>query len=428
MGLDLSRAQVRPARSKRDLARAVEFLKTARAEEVALGHPEERGAVRLCEMDGELVAALILDPSPLRLRDVDVRCARILETGGEDGRRRFRETGDRDLFVYVLEEALGYLWMKRYPIAFVHGELALYPAHGFVPCFYHPRIYLDVATALTLPAPYRVRHLKSDDAARLLELRACNRRWKPVVFAMGVPPFHHFCVENRAREVKGYVSLEARPDSAWNPPLFIPEVEVEDRAAARTILQHCAKQARRLGLEAMHFPLGPGHPVARLCLELGGHAVVKGAAIDPFLDEEMVHLVDPSLLVAELAPFFERRLASDEGRAVDAAIPIATGGGSWFLRIKEGRVSCTSLAEKVADSVELPQWQLTQLLAGYRGVTELDVDLTAAQEDVLRLILPKTWPYSLPDPDLWADVPPLRPYAPVAAAAVRETTLPWGQP
>jgi hypothetical protein len=423
--LDLSRARVRPARTERDIARAVEFLETRRAEEIVLGHPEERGAIRLCEVDGELVAALMLDPLPLRLRDVDVPCARILESGGEDGRSRFRETGDRDLFVYMVEEALGYMWFKRYPIAYVHGELALYPAHGFVPCFYHPRVYLDVDTALHLPATYRVRRLKTDDTAKLVELRERNRRWKPVVFATGVPAFHHYCVETENRDVKGYFSLKADPDATWTPKLFVPEVEVEDPAAARTILRHCAVEAERLGLKETHFPLGPGHPVARVCLELGGHAEVKGAATDPFLDEEMIHLVDPSHLVSALAPFFERRLASDEGRAVDTVVFISGAAGAWRLQIQGGRVTCTALEQWVPGCVELPRWQFTQLLTGYRGVNELDADLSPAQQETLGMILPKTWPYSLSDPDLWSGVPPPRPYAAAAARVVEQTSLPW---
>lgn len=423
--VDLSRARVRPARSERDIARAVEFFGTRRAEEVVLGHPEERGAVRLCEVGGELVAALLLDPSPLRLRDVDVRCARILETGGEDGRSHFRRTGDRNLFVHLVEEALGYLWCRRYPIAYVHGELALYPAHGFVPCFYHPRVYLDVDGALRIPAPYRVRRVKTDDTARLVELRDRNRRWKPVVFATGVPPFHHYCVVSDRREVKGYFSLEADPDAAWTPKLFVPELEVEDHAAARTILWHCAVEARKLGLKEMHFPLGPGHPVARVCLELGGRAEVKGAATNPFLDEEMIHVVDPARLVAALAPFFERRLASDAGRAVDAVLCISAAAEAWRLQVSAGKVSCTALDKWAPGCIELPRWQFTQLLAGYRGVDELDADLSPAQRETLALILPKTWPYSLPDPDLWNDVPPPKPYAPGATRVVEATSLPW---
>ena len=45
--------------------------------------------------------------------------------------------------------------------------------------------------------------------------------------------------------------------------------------------------------------------------------------------------------------------------------------------------------------------------------------------DIHTHILPKTWPYSLSDPDLWSDVPPPRPYAAAAARGVEQTSLPW---
>jgi len=421
----LARARVRPARTPEDVRRAARFLQTPMVEAIAAGHPEERGAIRICEVDGEICAVLVIDPMPLRLRDTDVACARIIETRGEDGRLHFRRTGDRDLFIFMIEEALGYVWLKRYPIAFLHGELALYPDHGFVPCFYHPRVYIDVATALAQPAPYRVRHLKGDDVHRLDPLRERNRRWKPVVFAAGVPPFHHFIIEGSRRTPKGYLSMQANPDARWHPRLFVPEVEVEDRAAARTVLHHCAQEARKLGLDVMHFALAAGHPLARLCLELGGHAVLKGAAHDPFLSEEMIHVLDPALLIEAFQPWFARQLASDHGRALRATLPIATGGGTWVLKIADGAVTCRQDDTRPDGTIELPQWQFTQLLAGYRGAHELDADIGEHELEALDLILPKTWPCSLPDPNVWEDVQPSEPYAEAAAALVRHTVLPW---
>jgi len=424
----LSRARIRPARTEEELARAEKFLATPRVREIAEGHPDERGAIRLCEVDGELIAALLIDPSPLRLRGVKVRCARILETGGEDGRTHFRTTGNRDLFVLVLEEALGYVWIKRYPIAYVHGELALYPAHGFFPCFFHPRVYVPVKRALELTAPYRVRHLKADDVRRLEEMRSEGREWKPVVFAAGVPPFHHFCVENAQRELKGLFSLQVQPDSKWKPPLFAPEVEVKDRATAATVLRHCAEKAQELGLDQIHFPLGPGHPLARLCLELGGDSRLKGCASDPAKNEEMIHLVDPPRLVEELAPYFERRLArlaGLQGSVPAAAIPISTGAGAWVFHVDRGKVRLEPIEASPEVCLPIPNWAFTQLLTGYRGVDELDIDIPAQQASLLAALLPKTWPLSVPDPDVWDKREAPTPYTRKAAKVVAATRLPW---
>ena len=40
--------------------------------------------------------------------------------------------------------------------------------------------------------------------------------------------------------------------------------------------------------------------------------MLRGVSTDPFLDEEMIHLVDPCRLVRAFAPFFERRLRLEQ--------------------------------------------------------------------------------------------------------------------
>lgn len=421
----LSEARIRPARTKEDLDRAVEFLGTPRVRQIAEAHPQERGSVRICEHGGEILGVLLIDPSPLRIRSVPVRCARILETPGEDGRMLFRRTGQRELFEFMLEEFLGYLWGRRYPCAFVHGELALYPAFGFVPCYYHPRVYVGVDRALSLPKTYRVRHFKSEDAIGVLQMRQKNQNSKPIVFATGVPMFHHFSVIGPNRRVMGYFSLEANPKATFNPPFFAPEVEVQDRQAACTILRHGAEKAREMGLDEIHFPVGPGHPLASVCLELGGRCVVKGASSDPFLDEEMIFLSDPPGFIRALAPWFQARLKLGVDAAALVSVPLRTERGAWRLRIEGDGVVLAEMESVPPDCVELPHWKLTQLFVGYRGVGDLGFELLPDHEQTLRTLFPRAWPYSMSDPDLWEEVTPPLPYAKAAIPAVESVELPW---
>ncbi|MHC4952927.1 MAG: hypothetical protein ACYTGZ_03490 [Planctomycetota bacterium] len=420
----LARARIRPARTAEDLDRAEDFLKTRRMREIVEGHPNERGCVRLCEEDGEILGALLLDPSPLRLRGVDVRCARIVETGGEDGRNRFRTTGDDALFVLLVEEFLGYLWGRRYPVAFVHGELALFPNHGFVPCFYHPRVYLSTDVAMSLPARYRVRHLKSDDLPAIARIRAQHVSNKPCVYASGVPMFHHFTVEGPDRDVRGYFSLEVDPNSRWNPSFFAPEVDGVDRDALFSILSYCAGKARPFEIEQMHFPVAAEHPMGRVCIELGGYAVLRGAATDPRVDEEMIHVVDHQRLIEALQPWFETRLIDRKATEYSASIPIDTDPDRWTLRVDGGRVSLARRANE-DPGVVIPHWALTQLIVGYRAASEIEPQLPEEVVRVLDLLFPKTWPYSSPDPDHWELVDPPAPYSPEARARVLDTHLPW---
>jgi len=420
----LGRARIRPARSEEDFERAEEFFKTRRMREIVEGHPDERGCVRLCEEDGEILGALLLDPSPLRLRGVDIRCARIVEAGGEDGRKHFRETGDDSLFVLLVEEFLGYLWGRRYPIAFVHGELALFPEHGFVPCFYHPRVYLSTEVAMSLPARVRVRHLKSDDLPAIAAIRQQHVSSKPAVFASGVPMFHHFTVEGPDREVRGYFSLDVNPESKWTPAFFAPEVDGLDREALFSILSFCAGKARAHGIDQMHFPVAAEHPMGRTCLELGGYAVLRGAATDPRVDEEMIHVVDHARLIDALQPWFEQRLLDRKATEFHASIAIDTDPDRWTLRVDEGRVTLSRRASE-EPGVPIAHWALTQLIVGYRAASEIDPPLPDQVVSVLDLLFPKTWPYSSPDPDHWEMVEPPAPYSEQAMARVCSARLPW---
>ena len=427
MDAKLAVARVRPARTEEDIDRALEFLRTPRVREVMEGHPEERGCVRLCESNGEIIGALLIDPSSICLRDTLVRCARLCETGGEDGRIRFRKTGRSDLFEFLIEEFLGYVWARRYPVAYVHGELALYPEQAFVPCFFHPRVTVPVAAALHLPAPYRVRHLKSDDVRAISELRTRFRRLKPVVFAAGVPIFHHFCIEGHERNIQGCFSLEVDADARWNPAFFAPEVDVADRAAACTLLRHCAQKAEQAGLDTMHFPVVPGHPVANLCLELGGRSTIRGPSTDLCHNEEMIHLADPARLGGAFSRYFALRLERLGAQSLRMRIPIATDRGAWAIEVEEGGARITAIDREQEVCVEMPHWKLTQLLTGFRGTDELDMDLLPEQREMLKLLLPKTWPYSMSDADHWQERRNPMPYAKQALSRVHRTKLPWVQ-
>jgi hypothetical protein len=421
----LADARIRPARGGDDLERAARFLGTPRVREIFDGHPDERGCVRICEVEGEIVAALLIDPTPLTLRGVEVRCARLLDTGAEDGRAYFRRTGDDELFGFLLEEFLGYLWARRYPLAYAHGELALFVPHDFAPCWYHPRVYLDVAAALEVEAPYRVRRLKSDDIRAVAAMRRRDSRFRPQVYATGVRMFHHFCVENPRRKLRGYFSLEINPESTWTPPFFAPEIEVADRAAALTVLRHCADEAHAAGIGEMHFPLGLGHTFAQVCLELGGRSVLKGVATDPLLDEEMLHVVDMELLLQSLAPAFASNLAGVGLDGLAVTLPFATEKGCWEMHIDGREVSFSTVDDPPEGAIRLPHWVFTQLLVGYRGVTDLGVTLDADRTRLLRLLFPRTWPLSLSDPDHWESVAPPLPHGPKARERARSVELPW---
>ncbi len=423
---DLARARIRRPTTQEDLDRATKFLDTPHAREIVEAHPEERGSIRFLEVDDRILAAILFNPVPLMVRGTPVPCARILETDAEDGRAYFRKTGDRELFDLMIEELLGYLWARRYPLCYAHGELALFAPQGFAPCFYHARVHLDVHTALQLPSAYRVRRLKSSDVRRIPALRRGNQRWKPQVFGTGVPSFHHFCVETPERELRGYFSLEVDPESNWHPKVFVPEVEATSRKAAFTILNHCAQQAQKIGLSEIHFPLAPGHPFALVCLELGGRSSIRAASCNPMQDEEMVSAVDRRGLLEALRPGMEERLRRSALDKTDRSVSLGTDRGSWTLAASGGAIEVKEETKTPEQTIRIPDWSFVQLLFGYRSIHEVAIKMTRETREFVHVLLPKTWPYSLPDPDLWEPATPPLPFSKAAQKAARDVSLPWG--
>jgi hypothetical protein len=152
--------------------------------------------------------------------------------------------------------------------------------------------------------------------------------------------------------------------------------------------------------------------------------VLRGAATDPRMDEEMIHVVDHARLVETLAPWFEQRLIDRKSQTLAASIPIDTGADRWRLEVEDGAVSLTRRVDDEA-GVEIPPWALTQLFVGYRAADEVDPTLPDEVVRVLDLLFPKVWPYSSPDPDHWEAVEPPAPYTEAALARVLETRLPW---
>jgi len=108
------------------------------------------------------------------------------------------------------------------------------------------------------------------------------------------------------------------------------------------------------------------------------------------------------------------------------ALVLRTERDAVPLLVRAGEVAVAPAGpEEEAGVVELPEWQFTQLLAGYRAVEESDARGGGGDLEILDALLPKTWPLSLPDPDHFDPVAPPSSFAPAALERARAARLPW---
>lgn len=417
---------VRAAESAEDVARATRILTSPGVREIAENQADEPGSVHLLERDGEVAGALVHRREEWDLDGATLRVARVWECTGEAGASAFRRTGRREEFDALVGDWLDYLGGVGYHLAFTHGELALWPVHGFFPCFWHPRVYVPTAKALRCRAPYTVRGLMTKDASAIRRLMERNRHLRPRVFATGVPNFHHYTVEGPGRRVFGYFSM-AVAEGDEQPGVFIPEVEVENREAAETILAHAAPFAEERGMRALHFPVAAAHPFAAACLDLGGYFQLRGTTRDITLDEEMVRVVDVRGCLESLRDVFATRAATNGAPSEPKDFVLAVGRQRVPLRFDPKGLRIREESES-APVVRIARWAFTQLLMGYHSPRDLrrGVIKPAAGVDLLAPLFPRTWPLSLCDHDLWD--PSLREpgkYVPAALSEIRRLRYPF---
>jgi len=393
--------RVDAAVSRRDIKRASKLLGSPSIRSIADEQKDEPGSVRLLVAAGETLGALVHRREEWEVGEATLKVARVHAVTGTSGEDSFRHTGDREVFDLLVADWCRYLKKSGYHLAFAHGELALWPVHDFIPCFFHPRVYIPTSKALKLKPVLRVRSVMSKDAKAIAAMMEKNRHLRPRVFATGVPNFHHYAVEGPKKRLYGYFSMSVTEGNG-QPPVFIPEVEIRNREAAETILAHAAPFAEQAGMKALHFPLAAAHPFASACLDLGGYHQIRGTTRDITLDEEMIRVIDIRSSIEAMHAEFARRLRGNLGPDEPTDFVLAVGEEKVAVRYSARSLKPIRLTEGLPE-IRLPLWAFTQLLMGYRAPQELRHGTVRPLGGVKALapLFPKTWPLSLCDHDLW---------------------------
>ncbi len=415
---------IRPAESREDVEHAARLLSSPAIKAFADEQRDEPGSIRLLTQNGDPVGAIAHRREYWELGSARLKVARAWECTGEFGDHSFRRTGNRSEFDALVADWLTSLSENGYHLAYAHGELALWPTHGFVPSFFHARVLVPVSRALTLKASHRVRPLRRSDSRHVAKLMKKNRRYRPRVFATGVPNFNHYVVEALDKTIVGYFSLGLL-DGPRQPKVFLPEVETADRAVAETILAWAAPHARKRGVGALTFPLAADHPFARVCIDLGGYHQIRGASRDVTLDEEMVRVIDVRAVFEALESNFALRLAEAgvSGEPRELTLVVDEERVPLLLDPKGIRPIEETSSKTV---VSLPRWAFTQLVMGYRTGADLPPDTVSPNGAVrlLNTLFPKTWPLSLCDHDIWDPAMKDRDkYVPAAREALKQIRL-----
>jgi hypothetical protein len=401
MGQVAEERRVDAAVSRKEIDQAGRLLSSKVVKSIAEEQKDEPGSIRLLVEGKKPTGALVHRREEWDIGAARLRVARLWAVTGTSGKNAFHVTGDRERFDFLVSDWCDYLRKAGYHLAFAHGPLALWPVHGFIPAFFHPRVYIPTAKALKLKPAFKVRGVMTKDATAIRRLMTLNRGLRPRVFATGVPNFHHFAVEGPKGRVYGYFSMSVTEGNG-QPPVFIPEVEVASREAAETVLAHAAPFAEKAGMKALHFPLAAEHTFAAACLDLGGYHQLRGTTRDITLDEEMIRVVDVKACMKAMRKEFAARLEGHRGPDDPTDFSLNVEEDKVDVRYSRDALEVIRSTEKIPE-IQLPRWAFTQLFNGYRSPFELRHGTVRPAGGIKALapLFPKTWPLSLCDHDLW---------------------------
>jgi predicted N-acetyltransferase YhbS len=407
-----------------DYARVADFFTEAEGEaeryylERRLCHPRARpGLTRFIEIDGQIASASLFRHDRWLIDGVGLDVAFLLNILTHPTYR------GRGLFRALMHDAHTYLRGEGFPLAALHGPVALYSPFGYAPIHYHAQVMLSARDALALPRPARVRHLTSDDVedvAALYEatygrLAGSEERtagvWRWLAPELIDKPPAALAVEDR----NGALAAYARVQQSGKPNrLRVVEAAAADGQAAFTLLHALGEQSLALsGLPKgsawpIYLPLPPDHGVARAAIQAGGEARLVGpqAAGSRWGHEDQALALDLGTLLRALAPVLARRLDASVYAGWHGTIALDTDGESVALVISpqsairnpKSEITIGPIRGFVDSGAYVPRRLLAPLALGVYSGREIAAQGNARGPEglmgLLEILFPPRWPVS----------------------------------
>jgi predicted acetyltransferase len=385
------------AATPEDLARlradvAARGQSAARALERHLARPRYRPAfTRIAQRAGQLAGYALIGHERLALG------AAVLEAGRIEALATVPDIGDRGVFEALLGDCLRILTEEQLPLALVRGRSQSFAPFGFAP--YHFAMAIDLgAQPLANPQQPMPRPATDADLEDLAALYESSYGQLPLAQIRTMPDWRFWlagayqALEDHRTRLVAYAVV--KPGQSPNT-LEIGEAAAADAGAARALCAALQARAHAERLEAVRLKLSPWHVLAQAALQLGGAAAIRAAPAAGEL-QALAGVVDLPLMLAALAPEFERRLARSRYAGWSGNLRVEIETERITLALADGHATVID-GSRPAD-LRLRQVSLAglaQLLLGYRAAADLRASGDLACDDSALGLLDALFPVVL---------------------------------
>jgi len=279
----------------------------------------------------------------------------------------------------VVAEATRFFADTNHDIAVLYGIPDFYHRFGYIPVLPVTTVFLELKDVLTVRPPaangFTTRAVQPDDWLAVLNLYEYNNaarsgtlkrpratwqgyrrgtQWEYQVETM--------VVTNGSSEVIGYAAFDD-VDNACR----VAELGYQSAAVFPTLLATMIEKAQRCRTDQIEIHLPPDHPFARFCRTYGCRVVTTYQRNQ----DGMARIINARSLLEKLTPLLTERAAAQP--EFNGSLALQTEEGAVTLAVNDGHVTVTDDASP-AWTLTLPQAQLAQLVMGYRGIQEINLD------------------------------------------------------
>ena len=311
-------------------------------------------------------------------------------------------------------------------LAVMHGSMYDHGFCGLVPSFYYCVATLPVEIARDVPVQIESGEVTDEEERKKGRVALLKDTYAAKITAFLGGGATHVLEKNG--EVLGYYRVnpgvfeKARKAEMAKPFGYVNSITVANREAALAVLRHAAELAGEAGEREVRILESHETLITQTILSLGGTYLMRSSCPLSGLDAEMAAILDFEGLTHQLGGEFCSR--------VEKTKPLSTARLSLEM---EGAVvgfvwdsdELRIVSEKQKGHCVLPRWVVTRLYMGYYSGADVltmgpipwdrsdgknsddpkrDMQVLSLGEkevNLFKVLFPKLWPCSLPDPDVW---------------------------
>ncbi|MDH7602175.1 MAG: GNAT family N-acetyltransferase [Armatimonadota bacterium] len=352
---------------------------------------------RALYVEGKKVSWLTLIDYSQRIGGAVVRMGGIAGVGTEPSERM------KGYSRRVIEDTIRFMQNEGYDVSWLFGIRDFYPKFGYAVCMAPTTLTIatrDAERAKDALGCFSVRPYAEGDLDALIELYNSANQSRTGTLVRERGRFSGISKGSRW-SIDAHVIVVTGPEDSFvgyaaydknETEVIVTEVESLDLHAYPNLLYEFAKLAieRRTGSISILLP--PDHPFAEFCHRYECTVTTNYARCGG----GMGRIINLRSLFEKIAGELSRRLAVSEHRDADTCLWISTDIGEIALLLRNGEVRIVDECDR-ANSVQIPQPRLAQLVYGYRSardmLTEPGVVFSGAALSILETLFPPQNPY-----------------------------------